>query len=771
MNFVHYHGPSQRTDDDEAANARDSGGSMAPAGQDRDERRGEVPASSVPAAAEPATADEPEEVDMSADMATRPRLTREQAALLESQFEVHYKPNTAIKRELAKTTGLSLPRVANWFQNRRAKAKQLKRQSEREALEAARREGPGGAPDGQCPPEYFFSATFPAAQLEQHPRQPADGAAPGQPQQGVALLDAAFPRPHYDPSAEAPYASMSRSLAAAAAAVAEGAYDERWAGDGVGMGASPHKGLRCGAAQIDGAAPVTAFSDWSSGRASSAVWTPARPMEDPVDRVNLGLRQARRLGPEPQHDIREVHSNFSGDMTANHFEPPFVMPVFPSQIARIQQLQQLQEQARQQPQPQQQPQQIVPRFRPAAAEEPVAAPADRPSMADPFPADFADAFVAPDQPSRQGSFSSVACLAFDASAAAPASSRASPESSPDGLDGRLDIAARRKRPRPAALGSAALRSHSYMGSFPVSPTTKGPFLGAPSVRRIKSTGNSLNQGRGRIQKSTPGSAQRSPLNFETFADAGALNDVNLHSLVRLGTSSSGSTSGSGSFAPPTPLSPLDMARFGSEASSGQGQDEPGFAYGAGYPGCFVPTTIEMQANLASPPTTPHHALQAYRQQANVEPRNWAAPHSAGLLGFGSGVTDEAVISPQTSCFPAQLHMPQPMYVSPLNCDADLASPLAAEFPYRVADDLPGSGSPFIPEFLFDDLPAQHASQHLAHHTSQHLFQHSSQQAPTLSATCPPQQGFQQAAPAAAPQPQPKQKSYVFANQTPEDFDP
>src|SRR5204863_4845954 len=96
------------------------------------------------------------------------------------------------------------------------------------------------------------------------------------------------------------------------------------------------------------------------------------------------------------------------------------------------------------------------------------------------------------------------------------------EFTPQGTDGPVNIAARRNRPRPATL---ALRGRSLMGNVPVSPTAKGQFFTPASpMRRIKSTGNSLNLMRGRVQKGMPSSTQRSPLNFETFLDAGAFQE-------------------------------------------------------------------------------------------------------------------------------------------------------------------------------------------------------------------------------------------------------
>lgn len=53
-----------------------------------------------------------EDYDDAGDVPTRPRLTREQVSILESQFQANHKPNSMVKRQLAMQTNLSLPRVA-----------------------------------------------------------------------------------------------------------------------------------------------------------------------------------------------------------------------------------------------------------------------------------------------------------------------------------------------------------------------------------------------------------------------------------------------------------------------------------------------------------------------------------------------------------------------------------------------------------------------------------------------------------------------------------
>ena len=47
-----------------------------------------------------------------AENLSRPRLTKEQVDVLETQFQAHPKPNSNVKRQLAMQTNLSLPRVS-----------------------------------------------------------------------------------------------------------------------------------------------------------------------------------------------------------------------------------------------------------------------------------------------------------------------------------------------------------------------------------------------------------------------------------------------------------------------------------------------------------------------------------------------------------------------------------------------------------------------------------------------------------------------------------
>jgi hypothetical protein len=115
-------------------------------------------------------------------------------------------------------------------------------------------------------------------------------------------------------------------------------------------------------------------------------------------------------------------------------------------------------------------------------------------------------------------------------------------------DQQSSIAARRQK-RPVNLNSSAMRSASYSAPMP-SPGGNNDKV----IRRIRSSG--IPNAGGRIQKSQPGSAQRSPMAM-SFSDAAAS-----PKFARTFSSSSTATIGQGgSLAPPTPLTPQDFGNY------------------------------------------------------------------------------------------------------------------------------------------------------------------------------------------------------------------
>lgn len=84
---------------------------------------------------------------------SKPRLTKEEVDRLEKEFRKNPKPSSSVKAGLAECLGLERARINNWFQNRRAKAKQEKKQEEYEARRAAEQDPSESA----SPQEYSLS--------------------------------------------------------------------------------------------------------------------------------------------------------------------------------------------------------------------------------------------------------------------------------------------------------------------------------------------------------------------------------------------------------------------------------------------------------------------------------------------------------------------------------------------------------------------------------------------------------------------------------------
>ncbi|KAI0160920.1 hypothetical protein GGR52DRAFT_152033 [Hypoxylon sp. FL1284] len=72
---------------------------------------------------------------------SKPRLSKEEVEKLEKIFQENAKPSSSAKAQLADGLGLERARINNWFQNRRAKAKQERKQEEYEAQRAAEKAG------------------------------------------------------------------------------------------------------------------------------------------------------------------------------------------------------------------------------------------------------------------------------------------------------------------------------------------------------------------------------------------------------------------------------------------------------------------------------------------------------------------------------------------------------------------------------------------------------------------------------------------------------
>ncbi len=221
-------------------------------------------------------------------------------------------------------------------------------------------------------------------------------------------------------------------------------------------------------------------------------------------------------------------------------------------------------------------------------------------------------------------------------------------------NGPLDIAARRKRPRPAALTSTSIRSRSYGALTSVSPTFRQGVLSPHSphsVRHVKSAGQNLHSRYAGVRKAS--SAQRSPMCATTFAEAEAFN----HLMAQQQTMAT------------TPLTELPEPFFSPDHLSHCD------SIGGSAHSTFFPPNLDLSnqysmhppQNLsittASPPITPMVASfmsrgpsqQSLMPPASAPPQyatfpDYTPPYSAGPL-TNSSWSDAPLTSPELPAFP------------------------------------------------------------------------------------------------------------------------
>lgn len=225
----------------------------------------------------------------------------------------------------------------------------------------------------------------------------------------------------------------------------------------------------------------------------------------------------------------------------------------------------------------------------------------------------------------------------------------------------LDLAARRKRPRPAAIGTSGTGNRSLANSTSMtslSPTGRMPSSGpGNSMRQSKST-QSLNSRYAGVRKAS--AVQRSPLNF-TFAESGSIKKA--EKMLRPSVSTN-------TLAPPTPLTPQDLQHFmpGSPSDSN-------YCVSAHSTTHFFPTSQPMQVNIASPPATPLDIYSPFPYQAVAPPMS-APAHVSSFQDYAtcgavpitarSWADNGSISSPE---YPAGLQVPHSSTVSPMGYEA------------------------------------------------------------------------------------------------------
>ncbi|KAL4976809.1 hypothetical protein BDW66DRAFT_134358 [Aspergillus desertorum] len=508
-----------------------------------------------------------------AENLSRPRLTKEQVETLEAQFQAHPKPSSNVKRQLAQQTHLSLPRVANWFQNRRAKAKQQRRQEEFERMQKAKAEaeeaakGKSESSDPQRPAEANHEKKQDDSKVSTpKPSKPASD----DQKQSETPAGSKHQQTRCESNRSASLASLQRAVNAAAQ------YQDAQ-----------------GATSLGGSGSVSPTTSLPTD-ADSAVWSS----------VNSANGELSVSGLDSSH-------SFSGYRSASD------------------------------------------------------AGASYNSMQYALQTDVASA--------RRGS-SDLLADSFDGSGITTSPNLSQLGNWTDRQTWKetgkeLDLAARRNRPRPAAIGTS--RSSSMLSASTMSPTPRGQSYG--TVKQSKSAQNLSSRYAG-VRKP---SAQRSPLNLSTFADAGVLSSAKteLSTMLQPVTSNS--------LAPPTPLTPEDLHHLVPNTPSADG-----YCLSAHPTAHLFPPTQPMQINIASPPATPLGMEMIPSYPYGVAPPLSAPAHFTSFPDYGCDVSLQGRNWEATS-------MPSPEVSFQSHCHQMNFSSVSYEQPLEQSHSESGtSGSPF-----------------------------------------------------------------------------
>lgn len=313
---------------------------------------------------------------------------------------------------------------------------------------------------------------------------------------------------------------------------------------------------------------------------------------------------------------------------------------------------------------------------------------------------------------------------------------------------RIDLAARRKRPRPAAIGTSGL-SRSFLGPSSMSPTTRLPNSAAHGLRHVKSTqnlGSNLSPRYPGVRKMS--AALRSPLAFSNPFESNISKMTNSELNVPPLTTT---------MAPPTPLTPEHLQYLLPPTPN-----DPQFCISPSQDvssSGWYSTSQSLPLYIHSPPTTPLHPQLAAPLQYQTH-----APMSAALH---QTTFDHAPISEQPesmgegswsadNCFQEAMKMPQPVHVSSASFEdavmavskhgPDVMSTQLSSSPHApchnpqvppavIFSEDTGAPEPKPTEFLIHEFPEQQEAHRLA-------AQHLSPQGP---------------------------RNYTFSNQTPGNF--
>ncbi|ODH50819.1 hypothetical protein GX48_02959 [Paracoccidioides brasiliensis] len=577
---------------------------------------------------------------------SRPRLTKEQVDTLEAQFQTHPKPNSNVKRQLATQTNLSLPRVANWFQNRRAKAKQQKRQEEFERTQASE--------NGE---QWESNETSrQEGGLEAQPERPELISTPTQDQLPISSSASPPSQPHTSTTQSECSVSVEKAVNENMSANAQFYKSEHNAG--------ANKALE---SNMMHHSSQPRLKNEAVGTATSGIpeWN---GHEDDCNSVFLASPQSGGNSFDFTHVIRqqltpndnpfEIRIHESPQFPAFHFnhEPDgWGCHGVPNLMGRQHDAQDLGDD-----------------FQPLpfhGLQSPLFPGEQRRGSYSSEHSDLTDIPFHPeinnDLEASPENISQLSLAQLHHHQVEPCANWRYPEK-------EVDLAARRKRPRLAAIGTSAI-SRLYVPSS-MSPTAMIQGMGAGHIlRHAKSTQNlspSRNSRYPGIRNTA--AARRSPLGITSFAEANRFNPTNATDMMSavpgLVTTA---------LAPPTPLTPEDFQTLLPPTPS----DNQYCVSPTDEMGCtrFFPISQPMQVHLESPPATPLNLSvlsqvqyqqmgismpAAASQRTTFQEYTLSVPTNPMSTSLWHGPS--SMSSPET--FQMQqptIHMPQPTHISPI----------------------------------------------------------------------------------------------------------
>ncbi|KAI5207410.1 hypothetical protein E4T39_01922 [Aureobasidium subglaciale] len=581
----------------------------------------------------------------------KPRLTKEQHDVLESEFRKQAKPNTNTKKRFAEILGVSLDKVNNWFQNRRAKSKQdaKKAAGAYNMLQATQQQ------QGQQQQQSFVGInpmgginTMPGDQpfcmpnLYNGIRDNSIMDGPLSSGLGISQAESNFASLDQITSQPMRHQASTQSLASQHSVQSESFADNnrRTMTQAQFDAYAQPSFANMSTADVNTAMNSTAnadfnyaeFCDFSFDQSVDPLTSPPMQSTESMESFAPDVISDFKLS---DHQLRNASSSSEGSAPS-----VTISPAEDKEATFDMELRTAADQSSQQTvtSPQWQPGQSVPvemdnlrkEFQEAAMRR------DFSVQSIPDPNEYLDQamdFPGDDYNRRE---SSTVQLARSMQSFTMAPQRSSMPSS--------SIAARRQRPRPAPLGTTNIRSTSYCGPLPTSPGPVGAAhsAGGHTLRRIKSSQAMNGIAGGRIQKNV-GSAQRSPSGYTTFAEA---NNARYggRRVSSFSPAYASLAASNVSLAPPTPMSPSKASR-----SLRQMQSQPMLRQTSLPEG--EENYIVSSMNF-SPPTTPLYGGQFIRSRM-------------GSLAVPTENTPPQSAPPTQQCFPSGAFSPPHMSTMPM----------------------------------------------------------------------------------------------------------